>query len=366
MKENHIQLPFYESESLKNKKQALNILLIINPVSGRMKTKTGLFEILDELYRLPSDEIIAKNNLRAGPASALQFPFGNLTATTLGGELNPDRRVTVVPTMYRGHAVQMASSASHEGFDTVICCGGDGTLNETISGLMSIPEDERPMLGYIPAGSTNDLAASIGLSSSLRGAARTAVGDIQMPLDIGYFKPVGAESYQSRFFSYIASFGAFTAASYSTSQTAKNIFGHVAYLLEGVKDLANLIPRRASFLLCDGKRLEGEFVFGAVTNTTSAGGVFKLPSDRVSMSDGLFELFLVHHPRNPADLNKIATALLSQDFDSCPLIELHHTKSVKVTLEENLSWSLDGEEAVAGTEIEISCIPSAVTIKVNE
>lgn len=366
MKGNHIQLPFYESESLNNKKPARNILLIVNPVAGRMKSKSGLFEILDELYRLPSDEVIAKNNQRAGPTTALQFPFGNLTTTTLGGEPSPERRVTVVPTMYRGHAVQMASSATREGFDTVICCGGDGTLNETISGLMSIARDERPMLGYIPAGSTNDFAASIGLSSSLRGAARTAVGDMQMPLDIGFFKPVGGDSYQSRFFSYIASFGAFTAASYSTSQTAKNIFGHVAYLLEGVKDLANLIPRRASFILQDGRRLEGEYVFGAVTNTTSAGGVFKLPSDRVSMSDGLFELFLVHHPRTPADLNKIATALLSQDFDNCPLIELHHTKSVKVTLEENLSWSLDGEEAVAGTEIEISCVPSAVTIKVNE
>lgn len=366
MKGNHIQLPFYESESLNNKKPARNILLIVNPVSGRMKSKSGLFEILDELYRLPSDEVIAKNNQRAGPTTALQFPFGNLTTTTLGGEPSPERRVTVVPTMYRGHAVQMASSATREGFDTVICCGGDGTLNETISGLMSIARDERPMLGYIPAGSTNDFAASIGLSSSLRGAARTAVGDMQMALDIGFFKPVGGDSYQSRFFSYIASFGAFTAASYSTSQTAKNIFGHVAYLLEGVKDLANLIPRRASFILQDGRRLEGEYVFGAVTNTTSAGGVFKLPSDRVSMSDGLFELFLVHHPRTPADLNKIATALLSQDFDNCPLIELHHTKSVKVTLEENLSWSLDGEEAVAGTEIEISCVPSAVTIKVNE
>ena len=352
-----IQLPFYDPEP---PKASCRILLIVNPVSGRMKTKTGLFEILDELYRSSAVE------KEAGPASAFPFPFGNLTAATLGGDPNPDRRVTVVPTMHRGHATQMAASAVRDGYDTVICCGGDGTLNETISGLLTIPAEERPLLGYIPAGSTNDFAASMGLPSSLRGAARTAVGRVIMPLDVGLFRPLGGEVHPSRYFSYIASFGAFTAASYTTPQAVKNIFGHVAYLLEGVKDLANLTPRRASFLLDNGTCREGEYVFGAVTNTTSAGGVFKLPAERVSMSDGRFELFLVHHPKTAADLNRIATALLSQDFDSCPLIELHHTTSVKVTLAESLSWSLDGEEAVGGTEIEISCLPSAVQIRVGE
>ena len=340
------------------------ILLIVNPVSGRMKTKTGLFEILDELYRADSPDTPVKT---AKPLpSSPPFPFGNLTSATLGGDPVPDRIVTVVPTMYRGHGIQVASTSVQEGFDTVVCCGGDGTLNETISGLLTIPADKRPCLGYIPAGSTNDFAASIGLSSSLRGAARTTVGDKEIGIDIGYYRPLGGEAHPPRYFSYIASFGAFTAASYSTSQTAKNIFGHVAYLLEGVKDLANLIPRHAAFDLADGTHLEGDYVFGAVTNTTSAGGVFKLPADRVSMSDGKFELFLVHHPKNPAELNRIAAALLAQDFDSCPLIELHHTTSVKVTLKDNLSWSLDGEEAVGGTSIDISCLPQAITMKVNE
>lgn len=365
MKEKSIQLPFYESDISKRSKPSRRILLIVNPVSGRMKTKTGLFEIMDELYRMSPDDASMKKNARSGN-SPFPLPFSNPTATTRGGDPDPERRVTVVPTMYRGHAIQMASTAYREGFDTVICCGGDGTLNETVSGLLTIPAENRPILGYIPAGSTNDFASSMGLPSSLRGAARTAVGEAEMPLDIGFFRPIGGESHPTRYFSYIASFGAFTAASYSTPQASKNIFGHIAYLLEGVKDLANLIPRRASFLLADGSRREGEYVFGAVTNTTSAGGVFKLPSDRVSMSDGRFELFLVHHPHTAADLNKIATALLSQDFDNCPLIELHHTTSVKVTLEENLSWSLDGEEAVGGTNIEISCLPGVVTIRVPE
>ena len=162
------------------------ILLIVNPVSGRAKSRDGLFDILDELYRDDAEEAaISRPPLKAvarpvsaGPAPAplAPLPFGNLTATTLGGDPNPDRRVTVAPTMHRGHAAMMAATAAEEGYDTVICCGGDGTFNETVSGLMRVPADQRPVLGYIPAGSTNDFAATMGLSGNLRAAARTAVG----------------------------------------------------------------------------------------------------------------------------------------------------------------------------------------------
>ena len=367
MNQNNYQLPFYEPTPRAVPKSR-RILLIVNPVSGRMKTKTGLFEILDELYRSTPAEPVASKSVSktAGAASALPLPFGNVTATTLGGDPDPDRRVTVAPTMYRGHATQMAATAHRDGYDTVICCGGDGTLNETISGLLSVHPDKRPRLGYIPAGSTNDFAASIGLSASLRGAARTAVGDHETAIDIGLFHPWNDREYPARYFSYIASFGAFTAVSYSTSQVAKNMFGHLAYLMEGVKDIANLRPHHASFDLSSGLHLEDDYVFGAVTNTTSAGGVVKLPADRVSLSDGQFELLLIHHPKTALDLNRIATALWTQDFDSCPLVDLYHTQRVRITLDEPLSWSLDGEEAVGGTCIDVSCLPGAVTIRVNE
>ena len=371
------RLPFYEP-ALKAVPKSRRILLIVNPVSGRMKTKTGLFEILDELYRTsPEEPVPAKGTAKgggtaksaatktAGAASPLPLPFGNVTAATLGGDPDPDRQVTVVPTMYRGHAIQLASTACRGDYDTVICCGGDGTLNETISGLLAIPADRRPRLGYIPAGSTNDFAASIGLPASLRGAARTAVGEHETPIDIGAFRPAD-ETFASRYFSYIASFGAFTAVSYSTSQVAKNMFGHLAYLMEGVKDIANLRPHHASFDLSSGLHLEGDYVFGAITNTTSAGGVVKLPADRVSLSDGQFELLLIHHPKTALDLNRIATALWTQDFDSCPLVDLYHTQRVRVTLEEPLSWSLDGEEALGGNVIDVACLAGAVTIRVNE
>ncbi len=346
-----------------------SILLIVNPVSGRMKSKAGLFEMLDELYRFdaPAGTSNPSSESEGGEVSSdesMPAPgFGKVTPNTLGGEPDPDRRVTVVPTMYRGHAAQLAASAAWEGFDTVICCGGDGTLNETISGLLTLPPESRPSLGYIPAGSTNDFAASLGLPTTLRGAARMAVSHEEFPIDVGRFIPVGQENLATRHFSYIASFGIFTAASYSTQQSVKNVFGHLAYLFEGAKDLTNIKAHHAAFELDDGTRLEGDYVFGAVTNTTSAGGIFKLPADEVSMSDGVLEVFLVRNPRTLPDLNKIATAIMSGNFAACPLIEFHHATSVTVTLDKALSWSLDGEEAFGGSKVDIRCLPSALRIK---
>lgn len=363
-----------------------DILLIVNPVSGRMKSKAGIFEILDELYRvdrpgqplkedarLPltqaeaeaqADPIDPENpRLPFSESEAITESYGYASPQTLGGDHDPARRVTVVPTMYRGHATQLAADARLDGYDLVICCGGDGTLNETISGLLTIPVGSRPPLGYIPAGSTNDFAASLGLPSTLRGAARMAVGESEMPIDIGLFSPVGRDDLPRRLFSYIASFGIFTAASYSTPQSVKNALGHMAYVLEGVKDLANIEPQHASFRLDNGRVIEGDYIFGAVTNTTSAGGIFKLPAGSVSMSDGQFEVFLVHNPRTFTELSRLTAALLAADFEGCPLIEFYHTASVTIHLAHPLRWSLDGEEATGGRDIEIKCLPRAVKIK---
>ncbi len=351
-----------------------SILLIVNPVSGRMKSKNGLFEMLDELYRfdphnadddipmLPLSDDSASDPQEELSQDDMQPTFGHVTPDTLGGEPDPDRHVTVVTTMYRGHASQLAASAAAGGFDTVVCCGGDGTLNETVAGLLSIPIEQRPALGYIPAGSTNDFACSLGLPTTLRGAARVAVSSYEMPLDLGRFTPGEDHELPERSFTYIASFGIFTSASYSTSQKAKNRMGHLAYLLTGVKDLTH-IPSHHVALDLNGRHIEGEYAFGAVTNTTSAAGIFKFPPDQVSMSDGELEVFLVHKPKNPSEFKTIASAIMSGNFDSCPLIEFVHTKEVTFTLEKPLSWSLDGEEAIGGTTVTIRCLPSAVQFK---
>ena len=161
----------------------------------------------------------------------------------------------------------------------------------------------------------------------------------------------------------IASFGVFTAASYTTPQAAKNVMGHAAYLVEGVKDLMGLQPRHARFELDDGRVLEDDYVFCAITNTTSAGGIIQLPKDEVSFFDGLFEVLLIKHPKSPAELSTILTALLTLALDDCPLVEFHHTREVRVTVSEPVTWSLDGEETPAGTSVTIGCLPSAVSLR---
>ncbi len=309
---------------------AQHILLILNPVSGKMKSRPGLFDILDELYHLPDGT----------PAS--------------------DRRVTVCTTLYRGHATELASAAVAEGYDRVLCCGGDGTLNEVLNGLMHIPPENRPTLGYIPAGSTNDFAASIGLPSTLRAAARVAGGKESFTLDIGEFCP--ADGGNQRFFSYIASFGAFTETSYATSQTAKNVMGHVAYVLGGIRDIANIAPCHLIVEMSDGTRLEGEYVFGAMSNTTSAGGMVKLPPDRVSLTDGELEVFLIRKPRTPSELNRIIGSLLASNYSDNPMIDFLHAKHARFTFPEPTVWSLDGEEAAGGSVVDIYCHPGAVSL----
>lgn len=308
------------------------ILLIVNPVSGKMKSRSGLFDILDELYRHPDES----------PA--------------------PERRVTVCTTLYRGHATELAASAAAEGFEAVICCGGDGTLNEVINGLLSAPEEARLPLGYIPAGSTNDFASSIGLPSALRAAARVAVTNEPTALDIGHFRPAaGTDS--ARYFSYIASFGAFTETSYTTSQSVKNVMGHLAYILSSIRDISKITSRHVSIQLADGTALEGDYIFGAICNTTSAGGVVKLPADAVSMSDGQLELFLIRSPRTPIELNKIISSLLSMNYDDNPMIEFCHTSAARFVFADPTVWSLDGEEAAGGTEVEIQCLPGVLRFK---
>ena len=213
-------------------------------------------------------------------------------------------------------------------FDAVVCCGGDGTLNETVTGLMDLPSP--PPLGYIPAGSTNDFAASLHLPDQPLEAARVITASGGRPLDVG--------SFNGRPFIYVASFGAFTRASYSAPQNVKNDLGHLAYILEGVKDLSTLRPYRAS-VATEEECFDGEFLFGAVTNATSVGGLVKLKEDQVCLDDGLFELLLIPNPKSIADLQGLARSLLLQ--------------TLTVQTPEDLPWALDGEFDPGGAQVEI-------------
>ena len=235
-------------------------------------------------------------------------------------------------------------------FDAVVCCGGDGTLNETVTGLMDLPSP--PPLGYIPAGSTNDFAASLHLPDQPLEAARVITASGGRPLDVG--------SFNGRPFIYVASFGAFTRASYSAPQNVKNDLGHLAYILEGVKDLSTLRPYRAS-VATEEECFDGEFLFGAVTNATSVGGLVKLKEDQVCLDDGLFELLLIPNPKSIADLQGLARSLLLQDFTGGGVI-FRHVHTLTVQTPEDLPWALDGEFDPGGAQVEIHSLHRRLTL----
>ena len=282
---------------------ANTLLFIVNPRAGRTRSTAPLFDAV--AHFCASGYLV---DLRLTQARE----YATLLARELGGK-----------------------------FDAVVCCGGDGTLNETVTGLMDLPSP--PPLGYIPAGSTNDFAASLHLPDQPLEAARVITASGGRPLDVG--------SFNGRPFIYVASFGAFTRASYSAPQNVKNDLGHLAYILEGVKDLSTLRPYRAS-VATEEECFDGEFLFGAVTNATSVGGLVKLKEDQVCLDDGLFELLLIPNPKSIADLQGLARSLLLQDFTGGGVI-FRHVHTLTVQTPEDLPWALDGEFDPGGAQVEI-------------
>ena len=248
--------------------------------------------------------------------------------------------VRVYHTTGRGDAARVAAEEGND-YDVVVCCGGDGTLNETVSGLLQL--ESPPPLGYIPRGSTNDFAATLGLSSNPVVAAEAIVTHQPQMLDIGFWN--------HRPFVYVASFGAFTRSSYAAPQASKNALGHLAYILEGMKDLNTLRPYKMR-LNADGEVLDGQYLFGAICNSTSIGGLMKLDPARVVLDDGRFEMLLIPNPKTPAELQSLLLALLNQQYDAQGLI-FRHVSSVTVEPAEDLPWSLDGEYGPSSQQVEI-------------
>lgn len=283
-------------------------------------------------------------NPRAGKTKSTAPLFDAVAAFSRAGYL-----VRVFVTEAGGQARDIAAKWGEQ-YDLVVCAGGDGTLNETISGLMQL--EQRPPLGYLPNGSTNDFAASLHLHTTVATAARAVAGGIPYSLDIG--------RHNDRYFAYVASFGAFTRSSYSASQAAKNALGHFAYILEGLGDLDSLRPYRCA-IDADGEHFEGDFIFGAVCNSTSLGGLVKLDPKHVSMDDGTFELLLLRMPKTALDLQNLITAMTRMQYDY-PGVIFRHVKNVVLTTNENISWSLDGEYAASAPRVEIQCLPGAIEL----
>ena len=291
------------------------LLLIINPCAGTKRIVRYLPEIID-LFR------------RHGFENTVYLTVAQADATEIVRERGAD-------------------------FDRIVCCGGDGTFNEVLTGMLSA--DLHIPIGYIPCGSTNDFANSLHLPRSITKAARCTVEGEQIALDVGQFG--------DRYFSYVASFGAFARTSYSTPQNVKNALGHLAYILQGISDLPSIRPIHMK-VEAEDHVFEDDYIFGAVSNTTSVGGVLTLDANRVDLNDGLFELILIKSPRDIFELSECIRALSAQDYNS-KMITFLSSREVRVSSAEPLDWTLDGECAPGVTDAVIRNLHSAVTLCCN-
>lgn len=235
--------------------------------------------------------------------------------------------------------------------DLVVCCGGDGTFNETVTGLLRSGADVP--LGYLPAGSTNDLAGSLKLPLDLLEAARTVVEGSPVCCDVGKFG--------HRYFAYVASFGAFTRTSYATPQSVKNALGHTAYLLEGISELSQIRKSHVRLELDGGRVVEDDFVFGAISNSTSVGGILTLDPKLVDMADGLLELLLIRVPKDFSELSECIRALRSRKYD-CRMITFLPASRVTVTADPNMVWTLDGEREEGHQRVEVVALHHAIRL----
>lgn len=241
--------------------------------------------------------------------------------------------VTVRITKRKGDATEIAAELSRENCDVVMCAGGDGTLNEVICGIMR--SGSGLPIGYIPCGSTNDFAQSMKIPTKILDACDMIIKGKAKYFDIGLF---GGK----RNFSYIASFGAFTETSYNTSQSMKNALGHFAYILESIKCLGNIKTYKVT-VEADGRSITGNYIFGAVSNSTSIAGVLKLKPEEVDVTDGIFEVILAKKPKNAAELNELIGAVFSANLKS-PMLDCFKTAKVEFISDEKISWTLDGEQ----------------------
>ena len=288
-------------------------------------------------------------NPRAGKRKSREPLFDAVSIYSEAGYL-----VSVRVTSHPGEATELAEDLGEE-FDLVVCHGGDGTLNETVNGVMRIPKEKRPAVSYLPGGSTNDFAASLNISSNPAEAALSAMRLEPRKLDVGRFG--------ERNFVYVASFGAFTKTTYTVPQDIKNVFGHFAYMLDGVKNLDTLCPYRMK-ITADGEVFDGEYLFGAISNSTSIAGLMKLSDEEVLFNDGLFELLLVPVPRTSAAMQALILALVNKDYYNSEGLIFRHVKHVTAETAEDIPSTLDGDYHPGAPYVEIANEENSLTIKI--
>ena len=292
------------------------MLFIMNPFAGQKKANRHLPDILSVFCQAGYDITV---HMTGGTGDA------TAAAQRLGGQV-----------------------------DLVVCCGGDGTLNETITGLLRA--DFHTPIGYIPAGSTNDFASSLNLSGNPLQAARDIVEGSPKTYDVGQFG--------QRYFSYVASFGAFTRTSYTTPQSIKNALGHTAYVLSGISEISQIRKEHVRFEL-DGETVEDDFIFGAICNSTSVGGILTLDPKKVDMDDGLFEILLVRTPKNLVEVHECIQALQSQEYN-CSMITFRSASRATIYADPEMLWTLDGEREEGHDRVEVRNIHQAIRLMQRE
>lgn len=287
------KLPAISTEAGENR-----ALLIFNPIAGDNRA----MRILPSVIKHMTDRgYICTTLTTTGPGTATEY------VVKLGGEVG-----------------------------IIVCSGGDGTVNEVINGMMQLPADKRPRFAYIPAGSTNDFANTLGIPKKAEEAISVLTDGECVPIDVGCFN--------GRYYAYVSAFGAFTDIAYTTSQDAKNIWGPLAYFVKSVGKLKDIRPIRARFII-NGEEIEDTFILCAISNSKIIAGVIKLKQSWVNMSDGLFEIMLIKYPSNAIETGKIVNALSTGELKSCEFIRMFRADEIDVTIleDEPISWSLDGE-----------------------
>ena len=237
-------------------------------------------------------------------------------------------------------------------FDIVVVSGGDGTLNEVIRGVMEIPQEKRPKIGYIPTGTTNDFASNMNIPKNMIKASNNIISGAPFMCDVGGFN--------KKHFAYVAAFGAFTEVSYETPQQYKNTLGQLAYFLEGIKKLYNL-PYYKMKVICDEEVIEDEFMLGMVSNSNRIAGIKTKKALKAQFNDGLFEVLLIKRPKTLMEVSDLTTRLLTQDLSS-DLITVLRTSKIQFQTEEPVRWTLDGEFGGSVRTANISVKKEAVSL----
>lgn len=295
----------------------MKCLFIYNPVSGQGQIRNHLYDIMAILSKACDD-------------------------------------LEVFVTRKHGDAAKCLTKKPND-YDLIVCSGGDGTLNEVVNGMIN--NDHQSHIGYIPAGTTNDFASSLGISKDMVEATEQLVKDHTMSFDVGKINDT--------YFCYIAAFGAFTKVSYDTPQDEKKVFGHLAYVLEGIKSLPDIKSYQIKAVVDDEEVIEGHFVYGMITNTYTVGGVYNFDRSQVSLDDGYLELTLIREITSMEDMGYLIQYLMGMITES-PLIIRRKVKKVSITSEKKLAWCIDGEFGGKMSESHIEVHPKAISLCIKK